>query len=395
MNGENAHDTHHRPEWVPERAGEAEGFTTNVMPGIKSRHDGLPGGAAAEVTAREITTFPARGKRPELAIDDYVDGVLSGDRSVLARAITLVESNAERHQEKAQEMLTRLIPHAGQTIRVGITGVPGSGKSSLIETLGLRLCGQGRRLAVLAVDPSSSVTGGSILGDKTRMEQLSRNRNAYIRPSPSGGVLGGVARKSRETMIVCEAAGFDVILVETVGVGQSEITVRSMVDLFLLLQIAGAGDELQGIKKGVMERCDLIVVNKADGDNKTRAAAARADYERILRYLQPSTEGWKTQALACSAYTGEGIDELWRAVEAFRASTTVSGVFERRRQQQNLDWMHNLILEQIRRAFYGNSGVRARLPGIEREVIEGRMSPTLAATRLLAVEKGGEGFFGP
>jgi LAO/AO transport system kinase len=380
---EEQHDTHHRPEWVPERAGEAEGFTTNVMPGIKSRHDGMPG------AAKETTFHPVRGRRPELSIDEYVDGVLGGDRAVLARAITLVESNAERHQEKAQEMLTRLIPHVGKTIRVGITGVPGSGKSSLIETLGLRLCERGHRLAVLAVDPSSSVTGGSILGDKTRMEQLSRDRRAYIRPSPSGGVLGGVARKSRETMIVCEAAGFDVIFVETVGVGQSEITVRSMVDLFLLLQIAGAGDELQGIKKGVMERCDLVVVNKADGDNKTRAEAARADYQRILRYLQPSTEGWKTQALACSAYTGEGVDELWNVIEAFRANTTLSGVFEKRRQQQNLDWMHNLVLEQIKRSFYSNTSVRQNMPAIEQQVIGGRISSTQAATRLLALGKSG------
>lgn len=378
---EPASDGHHRPEWVPERAGEAEGFTTNVMPGIKSRHDGLPGG-----TSVETTIYPATGKRPELTVDEYVDGVLSGNRSILARAITLVESNAERHQEKAQEMLTRLLPHAGQTIRVGITGVPGAGKSSVIETLGLRLCERGHKLAVLAVDPTSSITGGSILGDKTRMEQLSRNRGAYIRPSPSGGVLGGVARKSRETMIVCEAAGFDVIFVETVGVGQSEITVRSMVDIFLLLQIAGAGDELQGIKKGVMERCDLVVVNKADGDNKLRADAARADYDRILHYLQPSTEGWKTRALACSAYTGDGIDEVWAAVEAFRANTTASGVFEKRRQQQNLDWMHNLVLEQIKRSFYGNANVRLNMPAIERQVIGGKISPTQAATLLLALE---------
>jgi LAO/AO transport system kinase len=381
---EEARDTHHRPEWVPERAGEAEGFTTNVMPGIKSRHDGLPGAASG---AAQTLAYQRPQRRPEPGLDDYVAGVLGGDRSLLARAITLVESNAERHQAMAQDMLTRLIPHAGRAIRIGITGVPGAGKSSLIETLGLRLCERGHRLAVLAVDPSSSVTGGSILGDKTRMERLSRNRAAYIRPSPSGGVLGGVARKSRETMIVCEAAGFDVIIVETVGVGQSEITVRSMVDLFLLLQIAGAGDELQGIKKGVMERCDLIVVNKADGDNLTRARAARADYQRILHYLQPSTEGWKTPALACSAYTGEGIDELWDTVEAFRANTTASGVFEKRRQQQNLDWMHNLVLEQIKRAFYGHPDVRRNMPAIEQQVIGGTISPTQAATRLLDLER--------
>ncbi len=314
-------DKVNRPEWVPECAGENDGFTTNVMSGVKSRHDGMSGGYS-NVVSHQPTV-----RRRELSVDEYVDGVLSGNRTILARAITLVESNAERHQETAQEMLTRLLPYSGETIRIGITGVPGAGKSSTIETLGLRLCEMGHRLAVLAVDPSSSVTGGSILGDKTRMELLSRNKNAFIRPSPSGGVLGGVARKSRETMIVCEAAGFDVIIVETVGVGQSEITVRSMVDLFLLLQIAGAGDELQGIKKGVMERSDLIVVNKADGDNLLRANAARADYERILHYLQPSTEGWKTQALTCSAYTGDGIGELWGVIEEFRTATTASGAF--------------------------------------------------------------------
>jgi LAO/AO transport system kinase len=292
-------------------------------------------------------------------------------------------------------MLTRLLPYCGKTIRVGITGVPGAGKSSLIETLGLRLCERGHRLAILAVDPSSSVSGGSILGDKTRMESLSRHPRAYIRPSPSGGVLGGVARKSRETLLLCEAAGFDVVFVETVGVGQSEITVRSMVDLFMLLQIAGAGDELQGIKKGVMERCDLIVVNKADGDNKLRAETARADYQRIVHYLQPATPGWTTRALACSAYTGDGVDALWQAVEDFRANTTASGVFAQRRQQQEIDWMHNLIVEQIKRAFYGNPEVKLNLPLIERQVIDGLISPTQAATRLLALEKDNKPVFHP
>lgn len=377
-------DKVNRPEWVPECAGENDGFTTNVMSGIKSRHDGLPGGHS-NVVSHQPTV-----RRRELSVDEYVDGVLSGNRTILARAITLVESNAERHQETAQEMLTRLLPYSGETIRIGITGVPGAGKSSTIETLGLRLCEMGHRLAVLAVDPSSSVTGGSILGDKTRMELLSRNKNAFIRPSPSGGVLGGVARKSRETMIVCEAAGFDVIIVETVGVGQSEITVRSMVDLFLLLQIAGAGDELQGIKKGVMERSDLIVVNKADGDNLLRANAARADYERILHYLQPSTEGWKTQALTCSAYTGDGIGELWGVIEEFRTATTVSGAFSRRRHQQNIDWVNNMVTEQLKRNFYNHPSIRMNLPIMERMVVDGRISPTSAARQLLAMFEGKE-----
>jgi len=371
-----------RPEWVPQQAGESEGFTTNVMSGIKSRHDGMPGAHSETVLHRPAI------RRPELSIDEYVDGVLSGNRAVLARAITLVESNADRHQDMAQEMLTRLLPYAGSAIRVGITGVPGAGKSSIIETLGLKLCDMGHRLAVLAVDPSSSVTGGSVLGDKTRMELLSRNKSAFIRPSPSGGVLGGVARKSRETMIVCEAAGFDVIIVETVGVGQSEITVRSMVDMFLLLQIAGAGDELQGIKKGVMERCDLIVVNKADGENLLRANAARADYERILHYLQPSTEGWVTKALACSAYTGDGIDELWATIEEFRKTATASGVFNRRRQQQNLDWVHNLVNEYMRRTFYSNPNVRINLPILQNLVTSGKLSPTAAAKQLFSYYEG-------
>ena len=379
------HDTHHRPEWVPENAGVAEGFTTHVMPGIRSGHDGMSGGLPGNAVRQ--TVVPRR----ELTVDDYVDGVLSANRALLAKAITLVESNAPRHQEMAQEMITRLLPHSGRAIRVGITGVPGAGKSSLIETLGVRLCDRGHRLAVLAVDPSSSVSGGSILGDKTRMELLSRHANAYIRPSPSGGVLGGVARKSRETIIVCEAAGFDVIIVETVGVGQSEITVRSMVDIFLLLQIAGAGDELQGIKKGVMERCDLIVVNKADGDNKLRAEAARADYQRIVHYLQPSTEGWQTQALSCSATTGDGVDKLWQVIEDFRGQTTASGVFGRRRQRQDLDWMHNLIGEQLRRDFYNHPGVRMKLPEFEEMIIQGRTSPTRAARMLLDLARSDSG----
>lgn len=367
-----------RPDWVPEHASKADGFTTNVMPGIV-----LASNSAA-------ASHPPSRRRRELTVDEYVEGVLAGDRMTLARAITLVESNARRHQDLAQEMISRLIPHAGKAIRIGITGVPGAGKSSLIEALGLRLCEQGHRTAVLAVDPSSSVTGGSILGDKTRMEFLSRNPNAYIRPSPSGGVLGGVARKSRETMIVCEAAGFEVILVETVGVGQSEVTVRSMVDLFLLVQIAGAGDELQGIKKGVMERCDLIAVNKADGENKARAELTRMEYERILHYLQPSTEGWQTRALACSAHTGDGIVDLWAAVEEFRANTQASGMFEQRRQQQNLDWMHSLVMEQLTRAFYGNPAVSANIPKFEQGIVRGEISPTHAASMLFEAYEGSQ-----
>lgn len=366
-----------RPAWVPEGACCDGTFTTNVMTGIESTHDGFGAPATAVVRRRAVV------KRKELTIDEYVQGVLDKDRTILARAITLIESNAKRHQLLAQQLLTRLLPHTSNAIRIGITGVPGAGKSSLIEALGMRLCEQGRKLAVLAIDPSSNVTGGSVLGDKTRMERLSNHPNAYIRPSPSGGVLGGVARKSRETMLICEAAGFEVIFVETVGVGQSEITVRSMVDLFMLIQIAGAGDELQGIKKGVMECSDLIVVNKADGDNKLKANIARADYERILHYLQPSTEGWSSRALACSALTSEGLKEVWDAIEEFRSTTARSGVYEKRRKQQNLAWVHNMVNEHLHRIFYDHPNVSGRLPQIEKGVLEGKLSPTAAATELL------------
>jgi LAO/AO transport system kinase len=352
------------------------------MPGVLTRHDGMPGRHTS------TSSHKPAARRRHLSIDEYVEGVLCGDRSVLARAITLVESNAEAHLDMAQEMLTRLLPHAGNAIRIGITGVPGAGKSSIIETMGLRVCEMGHKLAVLAVDPTSSVSGGSILGDKTRMESLSREPRAYIRPSPSGGVLGGVARKSRETIIVCEAAGFDVVMVETVGVGQSEITVRSMVDMFILVQIAGAGDELQGLKKGVMELCDLIVVNKADGDNLLRARAARADYEQVLHYLQPSTEAWSTKAVTCSAFTGDGIDELWHTIEEFQENTFASGTAQRRRQQQNLDWIHNMIGDHLRRSFYNDPVVKANLATLEQKVTDGLLSPTAAARQLLGIFEG-------
>jgi LAO/AO transport system kinase len=322
-------------------------------------------------------------RRRRLSIDEYERGVLDGDRMVLARAITLVESNKPEHFEQAQELLRRVLPHSGNSIRIGITGVPGVGKSTFIEALGMNLCDRGHRLAVLAVDPSSSITRGSILGDKTRMESLSRRKEAFIRPSPSSGALGGVARKSRESIVLCEAAGFDVIFVETVGVGQSEISVRSMVDFFLLLMLTGAGDELQGIKKGVIEMADALLINKADGENKMRARTAKAEYIRALHYLAPATSGWRVRVETCSAMTGEGIGEFWELIEEFRQSTGESGVFAQRRREQAREWLHALIAEQLQARFYQNSGVREQLKHIEGAVTSGELPAASGAVELL------------
>lgn len=364
------------PEWAPKQAGSE--YTTNVMKGIDGGHDGMPGQNAIGARRR-------RSKRPALSLEDYIAGIRAQDRTVLARAITLIESNAPAHIELAQALLRELLPDTGNAMRVGITGVPGAGKSTAIEALGTWLCEQGRSLAVLAVDPSSQLTRGSVLGDKTRMEKLSRHPNAFIRPSPSGGTLGGVARKSRETMLLCEAFGFDTILVETVGVGQSEVTVRSMVDFFLLIMIAGAGDELQGIKKGVIELADAIFVNKADGDNLRRAKAARAEYERVLRFLQPATPGWRTRADVCSAITGDGIDRIWQTLTDFHQVTHASGAHNARRQKQNIEWMHAMIQDALRQRFLDHPDIKAALPDTEAAVAEGKEPVTAAVQKLLGL----------
>jgi LAO/AO transport system kinase len=366
-----SYDTY-RPDWVPEDGNDR--FACRVMTGVEERDGAVPSPSAP---------LPVLPKR--LSPEEYAEGVLRGDRMILSRAITLIESNAPKHFDLGQEILRRLLPHSGRAIRVGITGVPGAGKSTFIEALGCRLCERGRRVAVLAVDPSSSVTRGSILGDKTRMERLTRQKNAFVRPSPSGGTLGGVTRKSRETLLLCEAAGYDVVLVETVGVGQGETTVRSMVDFFLVVVLTGAGDDLQGIKKGVIELADAILVNKADGDNRTRALVARADYNQILHYLRPATEGWTTRAYACSALSGEGIDEIWDVILTFREKMRASGLFERRRKEQVLTWVNDMAQEYLRARMARNPVVEAARTDIERRVTSGEVSPTLAAKMLVEV----------
>ena len=314
----------------------------------------------------------------------YVQGVLDHNRLMLARTITLIESTLPAHQEMARTIIDRLLPHAGNSIRIGITGVPGAGKSTYIESFGTMLTELGHRVAVLAIDPSSTRSGGSILGDKTRMEKLAVNGNAFIRPSPSGGTLGGVARKTRETMLACEAAGFDVVIIETVGVGQSETTVASMVDFFLVLMIAGAGDELQGIKKGVLEVADAIVINKADGDNVMRAQIAQKEYQAALHLLMPASTNWSPPVLTCSALDRTGIDKVWETIKEHRAALTASREFTGKRKKQALDWMVFLLDEGLRRWFYTLPQVKAALPLLRNEVEKEDISPTAAAGSLLA-----------
>jgi LAO/AO transport system kinase len=316
------------------------------------------------------------------SVPQLFQGIRQQDLSSLARAITLIESNAEHHFSLGQQLLNKLLPYSGQSLRIGITGVPGAGKSTFIEAFGLYLCQLGLRVAVLAVDPSSSISGGSILGDKTRMEQLSKNSNAFIRPSPSQGKLGGVHRKTRETMLLCEAAGYDVILVETVGVGQSEAMIRDMVDFFMLLVLTGAGDELQGMKKGIMELVDAIVVNKADGDNKPLALKTKKEYNQILHFLHPATIGWQTKAYTCSALKSEGIYELWDMIKEFERVTKESGIFESRRKMQAKQWLYSMITDQLHYRFFNQQDVKSLLPSLEKAIMEGELTVTSAIEEL-------------
>jgi LAO/AO transport system kinase len=324
-----------------------------------------------------------RARRATLSLDDYVEGVLSGDRVRLARAISLVESINPDHQKVAQDLLVRLAPHAGKAHRIGITWVPGVGKSTFIEAFGNLLIDKGHKVAVLAVDPSSSRSGGSILGDKTRMETLANNPNAYIRPSPSSGRLGGVTRTTRETMMVMEAAGYDVVLVETVGAGQNETVVADMTDFFLVLMLPGAGDELQGIKKGVLELADLIAVNKCEDDNAQKAEAARQHYANALHIMTPSSPNWRPPVLKVSGLRGLGLSELWDRIEDHHRIFIESGELDEIRRHQRIKWMWNLIEDKLLDAMKTHPDVRAHLPKICEDVEKGEITVPVAALELL------------
>jgi LAO/AO transport system kinase len=327
----------------------------------------------------------AKSARGGFDVKSYVEGVLAGDRATLARAITLVESTKPEHGQQAALLLQELLPRTGRAIRLGITGVPGVGKSTTIDQLGMNLVAQGHKVAVLAVDPTSKRTGGSILGDKTRMSQLALSDKAYIRPSPTSGTLGGVTRKTRETMALVEAAGFDVVIVETVGVGQSEVAVADMVDFFLVLLLAGGGDDLQGIKKGIIELADMIAINKADGDNVTRAERAAGEYRGALQILTPKSALWIPPVVTISGQTNKGLDALWGKIEEHRDRMSANGERDARRQRQAVHWMHDMIEDRLQSMLRSNPRVAGRLPEIERAVREGRLLPTLAADEIIGL----------
>lgn len=324
-----------------------------------------------------------RRKKLTHTADEYFDGIRRGDLSLLGQAVTLVESNLPADQVIAQQVIEKCLPYAGKSIRVGITGVPGAGKSTFIEALGTELCHAGKKLAVLAIDPSSERSKGSILGDKTRMNELSTQANAFIRPSPSAGSLGGVARKTRETIVLCEAAGFDTIIVETVGVGQSETAAHSMVDYFLLLQVTGTGDELQGIKRGIMEMADGIAINKCDGHNTERAQAARISFRNALMLFPPSESGWKPDALCCSAIEKTGVKEVWDEIEKYVVFTKKNGYFLRRRTEQAKYWMYETINSALLDHFYRNEEMETKIEEAERDVLANKISSFIAAHKLL------------
>ena len=359
---------HHHIENGPEYSG------LNVNQGIEP----LP-----SVSEDSVKRFLKNKKKRILSVQQYVDGILNGDITILSQAVTLVESSKPEHQEIAQEIIVKCIPFSGNSVRIGITGVPGVGKSTFIEAMGKHITAKGQKLAVLAIDPSSERTKGSILGDKTRMEDLSIDPNAYIRPSPSAGSLGGVARKTRETIVLCEAAGFNHIFIETVGVGQSETAVHSMVDFFLLLMLAGAGDELQGIKRGIMEMADAITINKADGNNIEKAGLARVQYMNALHLFPAADSGWKPKVLTCSAYMKAGISEIWDTIDEYLGHVKNNGYFQHRRNEQAKFWMYETINEHLRNNFYQNEQIKVLMEESEKKVLKEEISSFVAAKKLL------------
>lgn len=321
--------------------------------------------------------------RKRISVSEYVDGILEGNRTLLSQAITLTESSLPEHYAIAQEIIEKALPYSTKSIRIGITGVPGAGKSTFIGNFGLHITDEGRKLAVLAIDPSSEKTKGSILGDKTRMEQLCKHPDVFIRPSPAAGTLGGVARKTRETIILCEAAGFDTIIIETVGVGQSETAVHSMVDCFLLLMLAGAGDELQGIKRGIMEMADIIAITKADGANSLTAEVAKVSFQNALHLFPPQPSGWKPQVLTCSAKTNNGTIEIWEHIKEYIRFTKDTGYFKELRKEQAVIRMHDTIFEYLNHSFYNHEKVKIVKPLMEKQLYEGTITSYKAALKLL------------
>lgn len=327
--------------------------------------------------------MPSYKPKKRLSAKAYIDGILAGDRVILSRAITVVESSLESDKKLAKEIVQAVLPRSGNSIRIGVTGVPGVGKSTFIEAFGKYIIGKGHKVAILSIDPSSQRSKGSILGDKTRMEELANLKEAYIRPSASGETLGGVANKTGEAMLLCEAAGYDVILVETVGVGQSETAVHGMTDFFLLLMLAGAGDELQGIKKGIMEMADMLVVHKADGDNIKKSELAKSQYANALHIFPTSESGWSPVVSTASSYENRGIDKVWETVVQYRDHVNANGYFQKNRDQQKIQWMYNNIHEELKRLFYTTAQVSDHLKLLEKEVVAARISPVKAAEMIL------------
>ncbi|MBO5697200.1 MAG: methylmalonyl Co-A mutase-associated GTPase MeaB [Alistipes sp.] len=352
---------------------------------LDQHHDSALNVAEGVADQPVVNPYFVRRKRRTFTTDEYVEGILQGNITILAQAITLVESNNPAHYAQAQEIIERCLPYSGKSVRIGITGVPGAGKSSFIEAVGNMITSLKHKLAVLAIDPSSERSGGSILGDKTRMESICHNPDIFVRPSPSAGSLGGVARKTRETIVLCEAAGFDVIFIETVGVGQSETAVHSMVDMFMMLQISGAGDELQGIKRGIMEMADMMVITKADGENITKAELAKAQYQGALHLFPLAESGWRPQVYTCSSLLGTGLEEVWQGVEKYLEHIELNGYFTANRNRQNKYWMYETINETLKSSFYNNPEIEAKMAEVEQRVLEAKLSSFIAAKELFDI----------